>query len=135
MPLRRVVEVKFAFKNYGKTPATLKEVRGILERLTGPPPTLDAHAPYLELPAEITVEHGLLSGEFKLGTSQFFTLAEAINVNNGEMAIWLRGHVIYDDVFGREGTQQFIYKIKTMGGFVRFYERHTYRNTRERTGL
>ena len=125
--IRNTVEARFVFKNYGKTPAILKEVCATLEYRKDPPPTLDEWAPYLGLPIEQVVGHGLLTDDFKVEIAQFLTMAEAIAMSNGEGDIWLRGRVVYDDVFEREGTQWFIYKLNGSGGFTRFYEKSTYR--------
>lgn len=118
----------FGFKNYGKTPATVKEVCAILEHRSEPPDKLGGWAPYLGLPAEQVIGHGLTTDEFKVEIPHFFTMEEAIAMNNDDGAIWLRGHIVYDDVFGREGTQWFIYRLNRTGGFTRFYEKSKYRD-------
>jgi hypothetical protein len=126
-PLGNTVEAHFVFKNYGKTPAILKEVRGALEHRKEPPEMLGGSAPYLGLPIEQVIGHGLLTDDFKVEIPHFFTMAEAIAMSNDDGAIWLRGQVVYDDVFGREGTQWFIYRLNRTGGFTRFYEKSSYR--------
>jgi hypothetical protein len=126
-PLQNTVEARLAFKNYGKTPAILKEVCAALEHRKEPPEMLGGSAPYLGLPVEQVIGHGVLTDEFKVEMPHFFTMAEAIAMSNDDGAIWLRGRVVYDDVFGREGTQWFIYRLNRTGGFTRFYEKSSYR--------
>jgi hypothetical protein len=125
--LRNTVEACFVFKNYGKTPAILKEARAALEHRKEPPEMLGGSAPYLGLPIEQVIGQGLQTDEFKVEVPHFFTMAEAIAMSSDDGAIWLRGSVVYDDVFGREGTQWFIYKLNRTGGFSRFYEKSSYR--------
>jgi hypothetical protein len=125
--LPNTVEACFVFKNYGKTPAILKEVCAALEYRNEPPELLGGFAPYLDLPVEQVIGHGLLTDEFKVEIPYFFTMAEAIAMSNNDGAIWLRGRVVYDDVFGREGTQWFIYRLNRTGGFARFFERSSHR--------
>ncbi len=128
MPLRRTFAVFFALKNYGKTPATIAGVNARLTRSPEAPSDIYIESPFLDLPAEIVVGAGLRSeGEFKVEFSQFFRLEEAIQVQNGEMNIWFNGRIIYDDVFGRVGTQVFLYKVRSHGGFTPIWDQTTYR--------
>jgi hypothetical protein len=126
-PIQNTVYARFAFKNYGKTPAILKEVRAALEHRKEPPEMLGGFAPYLGLPVERVIGHGLLT-EFKLEIPHFFTMGEAIAMNKDEGAIWLRGSVVYDDVFERECTHWFMYRLNRTGGFIQFYEKSNYPN-------
>jgi hypothetical protein len=128
MPLRRTFAVLFVLKNYGKTPATITGVNARLIRSREAPGNINIETPFLELPGEIVVGAGLRSeGEFKVEFSQFFRLEEAIQVQNGELNIWFNGRVIYDDVFGRVGTQVFLYKVRPRGGFIPIWDQTTYR--------
>jgi hypothetical protein len=128
MPLNRRISVWFVLKNYGKTPATIRAVNAVVTKSPEEPPSIFITTPYLDLPSETVVGSGLPSSEFRVEFSQFFMLAEAIEVMNGEQNLWFYGRIVYDDVFGREGTQVFLYRVKPRGSFSLYWDRTTYRN-------
>jgi hypothetical protein len=128
----REVRVRFVLKNFGKTPATIKEVNAVLRQSPNEPDNIFIKAPILELPTEIVIGSELNSSEFKVGLNQFFNLEEATRIENGEVGLWFCGRVVYDDVFDREGTQYFLYKLKTRGSFSRYHDKTEYRNTQNR---
>jgi hypothetical protein len=128
MPLKKTFDVLFALKNYGKTPATIVGVNARLTRSAEAPSDIYIESPFLDLPAEIVVGAGLRSeGEFKVEFSQFFRLEEAIQVRDGKLNVWFNGRILYDDVFGRVGTQVFLYKVRPRGGFTPIWDQTTYR--------
>lgn len=128
MPLRKTFAVLFVLKNYGKTPATIAGVNARLIRSSEAPSDIYIESPFLDLPAEIVVGAGLKSeGEFMVEFGQFFRPEEAIQVQNGETNIWFNGRIVYDDVFGRVGTQTFLYKVRPHGGFTPIWDQTTYR--------
>src|SRR5262249_9798124 len=127
MPLNRDVHVIFAFGNVGKTAGTIKEVNAVLRRSPQEPENIFINAPILNLPTETVVGPAEHSPAFKVETPEFFKLDEAIKVQNGEIGIWFYGRVVYDDVFGREGTQRFLYRLRNRGGFTRIYDKTEYR--------
>jgi len=127
MPLRRTFAVLFVLKNYGKTPATIAGVTARLTRSAEPPSDISIETPFLDLPAEIVIEAGSRSSEFKIEFDQFFRLEEAIQVQNGELSVWFFGRIVYNDVFERVGTQVFLYKVRPRGGFTPIWDQTTYR--------
>jgi len=125
--LQTTVFCTFIFKNYGKTPATIKEVNVVLKKTMEMPDDIFVDHPMLSLPTEIVIESGQPSSEFKAEISQYFSMAEAIQMREGKGDVWIYGRVVYDDVFGREGTQRFLYKIIPTGGFSRILDQTKYR--------
>jgi hypothetical protein len=127
MRLDRTFDVCFVLKNYGKTPATIREVVAVVTKSPIEPSNIFIKVPLLDLPSETTIGAGCSSGEFKVKFSQFFMLAEAIEVMDGNQNLWFYGHVVYDDVFGREGEQTFQYGVKPRGGFTLYWDQTTHR--------
>jgi hypothetical protein len=130
MTLSRI-NVRFVLKNYGKTPATVREVSAIVFKSTNPPPNITIAKPQLDLPNETVIASGLDTGEFIVKCREHFsTMVDAIAVMNGEQHLWLHGRAVYDDVFDREGTHVFLYRLRHCtgsGSFVRYWDETTYR--------
>jgi hypothetical protein len=117
----------FSFRNHGKTFAILKEFRAQLERSANPPERSIDTIVLGNLPTELVIEPAMSTGDF-ICHGPLLSVADAIEINSDEMSIWLIGHVVYDDVFGREGTQRFLYKLRPEnGGFVRYFDQTTFR--------
>jgi hypothetical protein len=131
----RTFNVRFVLKNYGKTPATLREVNALLFKSANPPPGITITTPQLDLPNETVIASGLDTGEFIVTCrDNFSTMVEAVAVMNGEQQLWLHGRAVYDDVFGREGTHFFLYKLRHRAGdgsYVRYWDETTHRQKSE----
>jgi hypothetical protein len=134
-PLNRTFEISFVLKNYGKTPATIKEVVAVLIKSPDQPPNVFITTPLLDLPSETVIGSGLCSSGLKVEFSQYLIQAEAAQVVNGQQNLWFYGRIVYDDVFGREGTQTFVYKAKVRGGFSNYWDKTTYRKKESSTAL
>lgn len=126
----RTFTVRFKLRNYGKTPATMQEVNAVVFKSANPPPTIAIRRPQLDLPNETVVDSGG-SPEFIVSCRDHFSkLAEAIAIRDGEQYLWLHGRAVYDDVFGREGTHIFLYRLRPRegdGSYIRYWDETTYR--------
>jgi hypothetical protein len=121
------VTVRYFFRNYGKTLATLKEIRVQLEISANPPERSIDTTALGKLPTELVIEAAESTVDLTCRYGPFLSVADAIAINSGETSFWLTGHVIYDDVFGREGTQRFLYKLRPEKGFIRYFDQTTFR--------
>lgn len=124
------VKVWYSFKNYGKTPGILKHASVRLEHSKNPPEsvTTSGFMPLVDLPVERVIDAGKALDRRPCDLAATLTMEDAIGIAAGDTSIWLIGYVAYDDVFERECTQDFLYKLLPAGGgFVRYYDKSTYR--------
>jgi hypothetical protein len=85
-------------------------------------------SPMIQLPVERVITYGNSTGDIPCALDDYLTMADAIEIAEGKKSIWLVGYMIYDDVFDRECTQRFLYKLdRTEGTFIRYYDKSTYR--------
>jgi len=122
--LSEQVVAQIVFKNYGKTLASLREASVRLQCSPEPPERLTGFIPMLSLPDERVLAANAVTDSFTSGLGPSLTMKEAIAISKGELSIWLIGHVVYADVFGRVWTQHFLYKLQQMNdSFIPYYEK------------
>lgn len=125
--------VEFVLKNYGKSPATLISLDIFLEGRDEPPPALDKPGSLVELPVETVIGGSLSTPDLLAAVENFFTMKDAIDIAQGKKSVWLYGTISYSDVFDRICDQQFLFRLHpTNGGFIRYYDRSTYRKPQHR---
>jgi hypothetical protein len=49
------------------------------------------------------------------------TVEAAASIRTGDSFLWLYGHVVYDDAFGREREHRFLYRYRIGPGFQPYY--------------
>lgn len=110
--------VDYYFRNYGKTPAIIREVsHGITVSLTPPIPVYTV-APELEGQVVETggATHPLICEE----QTSVVTVGDALKVAKGETYFWFFGKVEYIDVFGAPRTHRFLFRYARLGKRFRF---------------
>lgn len=115
------LSVQINLKNFGKTPAILKEFSHRLRHGSGEWPNFaddhDYEAPLgfeTRLPAVLGAGDSLPEQQLSRANPTV-TPAEYKSAFMGETAIWFYGHAIYDDVFGREIEYRFRWKCSGIG--------------------
>ncbi len=114
-PQDRVI-VSFVCKNYGKTPALIKAISREMQHRKELPSHL-RYTPIPNLPKERTVVAGAMSEPILCGLIAPVTAGEASSIRAGESFLWLWGHVVYDDAFGREHEHRFLTRYRVGYGF------------------
>lgn len=131
----RAIGIQFVLKNYGKTPATLREINAVMFKSASPPPHIELTTNILDLPNETVVAPGFATGGFIVPCRDHFaTMADGIAIQSGDQHLWFHGRAVYDDVFGREGTHYFLYKLRPTAGsgsYVRYWDETKYRQKSE----
>jgi hypothetical protein len=98
-PINAIVGVAYAVKNYGRTPAIIKEISHqliIAETLPDPPRETTPVNPF-------PISHFLAretESEITCNFESVFTVKDARDVFASFKTIWLYGYVSYDDTFG-----------------------------------
>lgn len=126
--------IKYQFINHGKTPAIVKTMSGKLSVVQPPTPIDYSHAP---LPNEIVIRAGeifpepvpntkkpIYEKEGVFGSRDYFyhraqaslsgeesiDESTANDLRQGDRFIWFYGHIVYEDVFGREHESRFCWR-------------------------
>jgi len=107
-------------KNYGKTPAVLKEISHDLQHWSNPPDEL-RYLPIRTMPKERAVVAGASSEPLQCILVAPLTEASAATIRTGDSFLWLYGRVVYDDAFGREREHRFLYRYRMGYGFQPYY--------------
>jgi len=112
--------VQYVLKNYGKTPAVLKEISHDLQHWSNPPDEL-RYLPIRTMPKERAVVAGGSSEPLQCILVAPLTDAAAATIRTGDSFLWLYGRVVYDDAFGREREHRFLYRYRMGYGFQPHY--------------
>jgi hypothetical protein len=121
----RETTVQCVFKNYGKTPAIVKEINLRLayhESLPTEP---------VYIPRDTVLSEFMIAGGDETDTQQCelegtLTTAQAYRVVRAQNYIWFYGRVVYDDIFGREHQHRFLWRYGGARGFRPNYEHPQY---------
>jgi hypothetical protein len=117
--------VLFCFKNYGKTPAIVKEMSFRLvffERLPDEP----IYIPSDIILLENMISTGNITGGHECKLETKITLGQARTIIRAQSYVWFYGHIIYDDIFGKEHEHAFIWRYGGAHGFRPNYEHPKY---------
>jgi hypothetical protein len=110
------LSVQFTLKNFGKTPAVLKEFSHHLRHDTEEWPKLAEYTPDLTTKMPVVLgANDSLPDKIVSFASPTVTAAEHKSAFIGDTAIWFYGYAIYDDVFGREIEYRFRWKFSDIG--------------------
>jgi len=122
------VSVRYVFKNYGKSPAILKEISHDLQHWNDLPDEL-RYFPIPEMPKERAVMAGGSTESFQCIVMAPLTAGAATSIRTGDSFLWLYGHVVYDDAFGREREHRFLYRYRIGHGFQPYDYKNYNKNT------
>lgn len=122
--------VSYCFKNYGKTPAIIKEISSRLVYFAKIPadPVYVARDTVLQ-------ENMIASGEFTRSSydtnlycslDTAITMRQAKTIINAQSYVWFYGSVVYDDIFGQEHEHRFLWRFGGKHGFRPNYEHPNY---------
>jgi hypothetical protein len=120
--------VQYAFKNYGKTPAILKDISHDLRHWKEPPEVL-RYAPLSTPPKERAVMAGGSTEPLQCLLVVPLSAEAAASIRAGDSFFWLYGRVLYDDAFGKEREHRFLYRYRTGYGFQPYYHGEHNKNT------
>jgi len=119
-PPRERVYVQYVLKNYGRTPAVLKEISHDLQRWTSLPEKLH-YLPIPAMPKEPAIVAGASSEPLQCTLAVPLTVEAATSIRTGDSFLWLYGRVLYEDAFGREREHRFLYRYRIGPGFQPYY--------------
>jgi hypothetical protein len=111
------MSIAYKFKNFGKTPAFIREIGHRIVLAENNPQVVD----YISQ-VPITVAHVLGEGDETDGIKADFPpmkVRDAVAIRDAAQTIWLKGYVVFDDAFGKRWEQRFIwhYSALTEGRF------------------
>jgi hypothetical protein len=108
--------VQFTLKNFGKTPAILKEISHQLIHGEEEWPSLTSYTPDLETRVPVVLGAGdSLPEKIITHPKSIIPAAQYKSAFVGDTAIWFYGYARYDDVFGREIEYRFRWKFSGVG--------------------
>jgi len=119
-PPRERVYVQYVLKNYGRTPAVLKEISHDLQRWTSLPEKLH-YLPIPAMPKELAIVAGASSEPLQCTLVVPLTVEAATSIRTGDSFLWLYGRILYEDAFGREREHRFLYRYRIGPGFQPYY--------------
>jgi hypothetical protein len=119
-PPRERVYVQYVLKNYGRTPAVLKEISHELQRWSDLPEKLH-YLPIPAMPKELAIVAGASSEPLQCTLVVPLTVEAATSIRTGDSFLWLYGRVLYEDAFGREREHRFLYRYRIGPGFQPYY--------------
>jgi hypothetical protein len=114
--LKERVYVQYVLKNYGRTPAVLKEISHDLLHLARLPDE-PKYVPIPAMPKEVAIVAGASSESLQVNLTVPLTVEAAASIRTGDSHLWLYGRVVYDDAFGREREHRFLYRYRIGPGF------------------
>jgi hypothetical protein len=120
--------VQYVFKNYGKTPAILKDISHELRHWKQPPDEL-RYIPLSTPPKERAVIAGGSTEPLQCALVVPLGAEAAATIRAGDSFFWLFGRVVYDDAFGKEREHRFLYRYRTGYGFQPYYHGDYNKNT------
>jgi hypothetical protein len=129
-----VADVTYSFKNYGKTPAIVREISARLVYGAKPP-----EEPTYIPTDQVLQEHMIASGDstaiitplddvrpHRCQMDEGLTIQEANAVVRAQSYIWFYGRVLYQDIFGQEREHRFLWRYGGAHGFRPNYEYPNY---------
>jgi hypothetical protein len=120
--------VQYVLKNYGKTPAILKDISHELRHWKQPPDEL-RYVPLSTPPKERAVMAGGSTEPLQCALVVPLSADAAATIRAGDSFFWLSGRVVYDDAFGKEREHRFLYRYRTGYGFQPYYHGDYNKNT------
>jgi hypothetical protein len=120
--------VQYVLKNYGKTPAILKDISHELRHWKQPPDEL-RYVPLSTPPKERAVMAGGSTEPLQCALVVPLSADAAATIRGGDSFFWLSGRVVYDDAFGKEREHRFLYRYRTGYGFQPYYHGDYNKNT------
>jgi hypothetical protein len=115
-PPKERVYVQYVLKNYGRTPAVLKEISHELQHVARLPDA-PKYVPIPAMPKEVAIVAGASSENLQCNLAVPLTVEAATSIRTGDSHLWLYGRVVYDDAFGREREHRFLYRYRIGPGF------------------
>jgi hypothetical protein len=100
--------VRIGFKNYGKTPATLRSVTGHYAYSAGPPARL--LPPQSDLPVPMVIGDGGTAGPYDLALDAGDADLDKARQGNGAMVV--QALVVYADMFGEQHETAFCFQFQ-----------------------
>jgi hypothetical protein len=119
-PPKERVFVQYTFKNYGRTPAILKEISQELAHWNRLPEELKYFA-VPAMPKELAIGAGSSTESLQCTLALPLTVEAATSISRGDSYLWFYGHVVYEDAFGREREHRFLYRYRIGPGFQPYY--------------
>jgi hypothetical protein len=119
------VTVEYRFKNYGKTPAILKEVSREIIISANFPDEIEY------LPVEFVPTERILASDAETPDPAWKCIRTHLSKNDlmgiirAQKSFWFYGRVLYDDVFGTGHEHRFIYRYNSSSGW-RSFDHETY---------
>jgi hypothetical protein len=118
------VTVEYRFKNYGKTPATIKEVSRDIIVSANCPNEIEY------LPVEFVPTERVLAADAETDPPwkcirTHLSKGELMEIIRAQKSFWFYGRVLYDDVFGIGHEHRFIYRYNSSRGW-RSFDHETY---------
>ena len=105
------LSINYAFKNYGRTPAFIKEITGEIVRSGEGLPPRPRYAPSgLYAPFEGALAADESTNGISAGQDALLTADDVKAVDEGHRSIWFYGRVVYDDVFRTQHEYRFLYR-------------------------
>jgi acetolactate synthase regulatory subunit len=112
--------VKYAFQNYGRTAAIIKEVNHhLVHKLRLP--EMREYAPISPLLIEHIVARDAVSQPLHCAIEDKINVKDAKSIARGDSALWLYGYVSYDDAFGWGRELRYIWHFNGGSGGFRLY--------------
>jgi hypothetical protein len=118
-PKERVF-VQYALKNYGRTPAVLKEISHELQHWSRLPEELK-YFPIPAMPKEVAVVAGASSESLQCTLTVPLTVEAATSIRRGDSYLWFYGRVVYEDAFAREREHRFLHRYRIGPGFQPYH--------------
>jgi hypothetical protein len=118
-PKERVF-VQYVLKNYGRTPAVLKEISHELQHWRSLPEELK-YFPIPAMPKEVAVVAGASSESLQCTLSVPLTVEAATSIRRSDSYLWFYGRVVYEDAFAREREHRFLYRYRIGPGFQPYH--------------
>jgi cbb3-type cytochrome oxidase subunit 3 len=106
-------EIKYLFRNYGKTPAIIKEFS--IGTQISPHPFDPVYTMMLEAFSENMIAAGDTTETKSFTVRPPITVGEGSALVNNNAAMWVYGYVEYEDVFGSAHTHRFFLRTVTVG--------------------
>jgi hypothetical protein len=118
------VTVEFRFKNYGKTPAILREVSRDIKVSANFPDEIEY------LPVEFVPTERILAADAETDPPwkcirTHLSKVELMEIIRAQKSFWFFGRMLYDDVFGISHEHRFIYRYNSSRGW-RSFDHETY---------
>ena len=114
------IQVRYAFRNYGRTAAIIKEVGHRLVHQVSLPkvPEYDPISPLL---IEHIVGQNDVSQSLHCAIESTINVTDAKSIAKGDSTLWLYGYVAYDDAFGWGRELRYIWHFNGGSGGFRLY--------------